>query len=245
MRPASPDVVQIEAERQLVCELSRPAPGAAPGEPPAGRVRCHGADGADLEEAIDWDDGPQQLSSEGSGWCVRTVWGHVRCSSGLAGPPPGRYAALDLGPNLACGITLPERRLACTDPALGSGPLSGDELDRLAVGAGYACALTLEGALRCFGKAPAGVPTEGSFLAVAAQGERLCALDAEGRAGCWGRYRNRALSPPTGAGFVALDLEDDRVCTLHTDGSVTCRTAREHERCAPGASGWTCAPVGS
>jgi alpha-tubulin suppressor-like RCC1 family protein len=83
---------------------------------------------------------------------------------------------------------------------------------RVSVGQGHVCAITIEGALYCWGRntegqlgvpepliqarAPLPVAAETRFSRVAAAMEHTCAVDVMGRLFCWGDNRGRLLGRP-------------------------------------------------
>ncbi|MCA9623390.1 MAG: hypothetical protein KC731_30425, partial [Myxococcales bacterium] len=122
---------------------------------------------------------------------------------------------------------------------------------RLDLGRGFSCAQVADGRMRCWGVLdlsppeplaapdakrlkrasevePGAVAKLGKAVAIAAAGDRTCALDGAGAVSCWGASFEASGAPSFAAvgvslrPAVSLGLGQDFGCTLGRDGAVQC-----------------------
>lgn len=144
--------------------------------------------------------GPCGIRPTGSIEC----WGFTR----HVGEPPhtiGPLSDADIGFRISCGIQTPSATIACWDPDTNH--------QLLAIEGSYTyisttryriCALTLDGALRC-------------WFWTAGPTARLC----EPGASCWNRQGEQSFDMPQGT-FTKIAAANDHACAIRTDGTVAC-----------------------
>ena len=100
---------------------------------------------------------------------------------------------------------------------------------RVAVGYDFACAIAVDGALRCWGKTPYGVPS-GTFTQVSVSSSvdgkvnhysHACAVRTDGTVACWGENEAGQSTPPAGA-FVEVAAGGHHSCAIRQSGGVVC-----------------------
>ena len=173
--------------------------------------------------------------------------------------PEGVFTSLSLGPGDACAIN-DEGAAVCWGTGYGyindtiDGILEhnpGTDLDRVELAQllpperddlveivvhpwrHYACALTIEGEIVCWGRPQAGqnAPAGGNFTQLISTGREVCALDSEGQTTCWGNLGIERFISDAGP-FVRIAASGNGLCGFTADGEVRCLTARS--RTAPG-----------
>src|SRR5206468_2443812 len=117
----------------------------------------------------------------------------------------------------------------------------GVDVAKMAIGGSHACALTVHGAVKCWGANANGqlgigstvaqtVPTDvvglgSGIMAIAAGDDHACALTNRGRVKCWGANDIGQLGDGTkNASLVPVDVQglSARVADIATSGSHTC-----------------------
>ena len=97
----------------------------------------------------------------------------------------------------------------------------------------YACALTSESEIVCWGRPPAGqaAPAGDNYIQLISTGREFCALDEEGLTTCWGNLNTEQFTSDAGP-FVRIAASGNGLCGVTAEGEVRCLTARS--RTAPG-----------
>lgn len=166
--------------------------------------------------------------------CALTEEGRVVCrgSSFPGEPDAGPFASISAGGHWignstpgVCALT-PAGEAVCASARVYLFP---GRYAALSVGDFRACALTLEGEIRCEG---ASHPPAGSYAAVDVGDGRYethyCALTLDGEAVCWGGFF-KALPPPDPAPgrYTAVSVGTDYACALTEAGEAVCWEAQE------------------
>lgn len=190
-----------------------------------GRTRCWGflADRMRLETA-EW---PQiradSLRVDRSLHCGLDVAGGVICWGG--GPTPNRvfgsgFTSFDVGIGGAiCGIDS-DGRLQCDggapEPLL---PPSDKMFTQISIGDTFACGVTIDRRLHCFGDgAPSETPEEADFTSVDVGASSACALRENGEVRCWGTGRIR----PVTVRLTHVSVGDSHACGVTIYGRPLC-----------------------
>ena len=165
--------------------------------------------------------------------------------------PQGAFTDVGLGPTDACAITV-ESTVVCwgagyanvratIDKILDRDPdsdlsLSGidqlmpperSDLVQVVVHPWrhYACVLTTEGEIICWGhlRSPGVAPTDTGFVELISTGRGFCALDSQGRTTCWGGMNFERFISDAGP-FARIAPSGNGLCGVTADGDVRCRT---------------------
>ena len=108
---------------------------------------------------------------------------------------------------------------------------------QISVGDGYACGLTAEASVECWGTTPwyQNRPPRGEFVQVAAGDRHGCALDTDGAVRCWGNNLYGQTSAPEGV-FTQIAAGNNYSCALSAEGTSTCwgTTSRPATPAGPG-----------
>lgn len=89
----------------------------------------------------------------------------------------------------------------------------------------YACGITVEGSLRCWGARFWGDDKPGSYLQVSCGMHHTCAITKQNTVRCWGNNEAGQLEAPPGE-FVQVSSGQDHSCALRADGSLACWGSR-------------------
>lgn len=186
-----------------------------------GPLICWGSNGSGILDApagsfVD-------VSVGGNDACAIEESGAVRCWGGYgpgSRPPRAGYEDIQLNPVSSGHCFLrPDGHRECTGagPSDWIDPASVDVFDMFHQNS---CAVSVEGALECWGNDLAGVldPPAGRFVDVAVGGDFACALSPSGTMRCWG---DAAPSPPSGV-FESIHRSWATVCGQRVDGRLTC-----------------------
>jgi len=176
------------------------------------------------------DDEYLQIDAAARRTCALRSDGRLVCwgYADPADPPPGPslevYASLSVGgKTCACGPNAPTK---CWTSESGLGL---PNLGRVISANSHACALDLQGQLRCeeyddpLGYRPA--PSNEEFLAVSVGAFHTCALRRDHTLACWGRLGGPnapAREWPAGT-FQSIDSASDMICGVQLDGKLVCR----------------------
>ena len=110
-------------------------------------------------------------------------------------------------------------------------PATSEKFQQIAAGGDFFCGLLDDGAVQCsYSPDGIGAVPEGNFTAIAAGSRHACALDADGKAVCWGRSTDAVATaddagrttPPPDASFVAIAAGGAHSCGLTVDASLLC-----------------------
>lgn len=118
----------------------------------------------------------------------------------------------------------------------------GTAFTQIAVGTGFACGLTPQGAIQCWGSDSNGQasPPGGKFVFIAAGDAHACAIRDDGTIACWGAGKTASdcanldcgqAAPPPGK-FKFVTCGHAHSCAIHTDGTVACWGAGTVDNCA-------------
>ena len=92
----------------------------------------------------------------------------------------------------------------------------------------YACALTTDGEVRCFGRCAGceaaldDVPTDSGYVDVAASASAACALDVDGYVSCWGEVSSPVMSNVPSDAAVEIAAGAGSFCGLTPVGGIAC-----------------------
>lgn len=247
-------VLAVEAAAFFTCALLR-----------GGHVRCWGlnnggqlGDGSNVDSAAPVDvvalgSGVVAISAGSGHTCALTAGGGVRCwganMSGMLGDGSNVASASPVGVS-----------------GLGSGAIA------VSAGASHTCALTLAGAVQCWGLNGYGQLGDGStvdssvpvdvvgldarVVALEAGLHHVCALTQCGRVACWGRNVSGQLGDGSetdspvpvdviglGSDVVALASHWGHTCALTRAGRVACWGSNRHGMLGDGATTDSLVPV--
>jgi hypothetical protein len=155
--------------------------------------------------------------------CALGLDGAVACW-GDKGGPPGAWEAIAATDDAGYGIRTDGTigcfwNEACDAP---EGPFTSISMGDSYGGKGTpACAVGADGAVVCWGDdyyGAATVPTDESFIAIAAGGYEVCRIRQDGSISCWG---GNLPAPPSGT-FTAVGVGDNFACALDTGGAISC-----------------------
>lgn len=216
-----------------------------------GLPQCWGTQQAEMlaaPEAIAFD----QLDSWDGGNCgIESGSGEVYCwgdtttrelrYSGSLTPLPSRpfpglpFAALTLASGGICGLTRDEGQLHCRGNDNYGERLSvlGAEFVSVSVSSSFTCGIRASGLTQCWGRISElrDIPGDAIFSQVASVGSRICGLDTERHAVCWGSWG--PYKPPSTV-FEAIDLGSFSACGLRAgDGLLECWGSEEAVAATP------------
>lgn len=182
----------------------------------------------------------------GSGWATVSVGRDRTCALDVEGAA-WCWGAEGAAPTGTGGATATCRSGPCVpSPARVRGGL---RFRAVAVGAGHACAVALDGGAWCWGDneqgqlgvgsprvagEPVSVPAQGPFVAIAAGSDHSCAIRVDGTAVCWGgnamgqlgRGTREASDRPAAvqgsARFRSISAGFERSCALTAEGVAWC-----------------------
>jgi hypothetical protein len=175
------------------------------------------------------------LSMDGSDGCAIDTAGDVRCW-GFRAPafePTHDYVSVDVGLRGACALTKSGEAFCPADEDEYTKehipPVVPGTWRSISMGTAFACGVTTDGAIRCFGDGNrngeragvAGIPA-GRFASVVAGYEHACALAADGTVACWGYDIAGETSPPAGLHATRLALGEKKSCALDAAGAIVC-----------------------
>ena len=205
---------------------------------PSGLVRCWSNSGAavdgdmevDFERFVRVFGGYGQmcgLREDGTAYC----WGN-RALFGQ-GPQGVVFTALAPTETHVCGIGRSQALICWGYPDfVGLDPPEGRYVE-VAAAAGTDCAVTEAGRIDCWGALDEwtmdDVPAGEGYHELVLGPFHGCALDAEGRAACWGGNQWGQSEPPSDERFTQLAAGYAFTCGLREDGEVECWGCREYE----------------
>ena len=154
--------------------------------------------------------------------CTVTDGGKGSCWGEPVPLPDGAISRIVLGREHGCAL-LQTGELSCWGEAqLGASRLSSDRFVDAAATLETICAVTHQGALKCFGK-DIGMPTGTHRLtAVSGGAHHFCGLTDSGQALCWGDDTDGQLAAPGDARFKALSAGHFHTCGITKTGEVLC-----------------------
>ena len=189
------------------------------------------------------------LTEEGKGVC----WGAINDRRNRV--PEGRYAAVSVGTGRACAIAESGHAVCWSSYAGNSRPPRSASYAAISVNRhSYACAVTSEGEVTCWGNGEPAPSIDGA-IAVAVGDWHACALTEEAEAVCWGeppagddleRYisavtyqyfsvrEDGQADPPPGR-YTAISAGAHRTCAVTVDGEVVCWGDTGYELLPPSA----------
>jgi alpha-tubulin suppressor-like RCC1 family protein len=159
-----------------------------------------------------------------------------------------KFASLSAGASHTCGLSLDGRILCWGDNSAGQLGVKTSRRLRFApslvtvvstaravsAGGAFSCALTDDGAVSCWGKAPTGAPrvTQLRLRTLSAGGASACGITDQGRLACWGGDAS-ALTAPKGIAFPAeLQSAADEYVQVASGAHHSCAvSAREKVVC--------------
>lgn len=215
-----------------------------------GRVECWGHR---ADALLDVPDGAfASVSAGASHSCGLREDGRVECWGsnryGESDPPDIAFAQVEAGAAISCGLTA-AGKVECwgfneSDSAERHGDVTilqppDETFASISLTKHYprswqfyACGLTHEGVIRCWGSPHAGLiePNEGRFLSVVAASRFGCGLKADGTVSCWGEADSGTSRTnvttireyqPQGT-FTEISAAGHHVCGLRTDLALVC-----------------------
>lgn len=128
---------------------------------------------------------------------------------------------LEASTSRICGVEKVTSLARCWQPV--SPPPRSGNYDSIALGDDFLCGLSKPpGNIICEGNIT-NVPSEDSFIAIAAGSRRACAITADNDVKCWGERSTTTTTSPPSEKFSALALGENRSCGVRSvNGTVTC-----------------------
>ena len=211
-----------------------------------GKVRCWGANswGQEIVPPGQY----RAVSAAEHYTCAVTLAGEMSCWGGINDrrAPVGWQPAWDRAPfqavsaagRTACAVTETDRVVCWTTPTGVVQPITNPTPGRyLSVdvsGSGYACGITTDHNLACWGDAYSHSARdvqqalgEGSYTAVSTGTWHACAVAVDGTIACWQQVERG--DPPTGR-FSAVSVGPDHACAVSTSNELHCWSNEELER---------------
>lgn len=165
--------------------------------------------------------GISQVAVGDYGACTLSDEGVVTCWGDAPAAPDGRFEAVAVGEEVACGITA--AGVTCwgaveDGPALPEGDFTDLDLGGYDDGG---CALGGDGAVTCWGQwtSPAG-----EYASISVSDAAACGVDASGALDCWDSQAS--VAPPQGSDFVGVAAGTVQLCALREDGTLACAPIR-------------------
>ncbi|MGN6606417.1 MAG: hypothetical protein ACTHMS_05320 [Jatrophihabitans sp.] len=209
--PVGVDYLQVAAGSATSCGLQ--------GD---GRISCWGA----AVGVPGQNFGHPGIAASGLSTCGVTTDSHVVCwgspFAGTAPTEPVRSVAAGLFD--ACAITIGGHLRCWGGTGAALQPPDDAVVTQAVVGDSFACALLVGGTVRCWGGTTGGAPgvvghePSGSFIALTATDDDVCALGADGQPVCFGAD---ALVPPA-APLLQLSIASGTVCGVTAARQATC-----------------------
>ncbi len=150
----------------------------------------------------------------------------------------GPLSQIVLGVAHICGLDA-DRRAVCDRYGLGEADGAPATFFALSSGKFYTCGLRdADGGISCWGEDTtfgelSGAPAEGAFSALSLGKRHACALDADGKAVCWGWDANGRATPPPDARFRAIAAGDTHSCGIAALGNLICWGKNQHGQSEP------------
>lgn len=169
-----------------------------------------------------------QVASAPDYACGITTQHDLNCAAGFDSGqaqgmvPSARFLSLssDGIDDQMCGISL-QQRIICWGPY--SWTLPSGKFQSVSVGSGFACAISIERTMRCFGNVPSGEPKTGDVASVSAGDGLACLVAERGQSMCWGANQFGQATVPTQK-YEAVSMADDgtTACAVQAGGMGSC-----------------------
>ena len=194
-----------------------------------GTVVCWGRDAAGWH-VYACDSGPcVMVSAAREHVCALAEDGAASCweylgPGGLLPPEGHRYAAVDVGHDYACGLTL-DRDLECWGQnAYRQGERRRGPFTALSLGHRHLCVVRADGGGLCQGLSDHDrQPSDAAFTQIVAGEWYSCGLHETGTVECWGGDGDAPAGP-----FAALSAGPQQVCGLRPAGEAVCWRMMRH-----------------
>jgi alpha-tubulin suppressor-like RCC1 family protein len=169
-----------------------------------------------------------QLDAAVDHTCARALDGSLSCWGadylGQLAPPEGVFTDLAVSQSRACALD-EAGTLVCWGLFSAGLPVPSGAFDAVSLGSFHGCALTApDHQIRCWGDGSAGQtasPQGAGFSQLVSGATHSCALDATGRAHCWGSDYFHQLELPDGE-YDALWAGASNTCAHALDGGLVC-----------------------
>ena len=177
-----------------------------------------------------------------NGLCALTTEGEIVCKywSGVAwNHPSGKapvgknYTSMSAGYSHVCGLNVNGGIICDTYYGDRSGRLGNPPINRysfVSVSHRFACALTEQGKLVCWGSESEMIdnaPSRGKYAMVSTTLDAACALSTAGKVVCWSRYADSwfETEAPTESNYTRVNVRGFPFCAITKQGGVDCWTA--------------------
>jgi hypothetical protein len=159
--------------------------------------------------------------SQGPFLCVLTTEGALRCLNGYP-QDEDTFAQLSGAASVICALR-DNGVVTCWDREGNALNYAGPYV-QVDVGEFYTCAITVDGALDCWGQYDGpGDGSTGPFTAVSVGSGVTCAIELSQEIYCWwDSSLIESVHPPVGNDYVAVSAGTNQACGLHEDGSIAC-----------------------
>jgi alpha-tubulin suppressor-like RCC1 family protein len=165
----------------------------------------------------------KSLSNSFDHTCAVADSGAVYCwGSDSQTPPPGRFEQVSVGANFGCGLE--GEAVVCWGPGAKAMQVPPSSYVAVAAASDWACGLTTDGAVSCWGSPPL-VPRapEGAGQTALAIGTSFgCTLDIIGTLKCWAKAEVNRPLPSSELHFRRISIGDDMLCGVTVDGEISC-----------------------
>jgi hypothetical protein len=158
-------------------------------------------------------------------------WGWAGANSLALSPPEGSFKSLDSSPDGTCAVDL-EGSIVCWGENIdwSKEPMKAAPtvpMKTVSMGIGYACGLTKDDQLECWGDASGNgrflAAPKGKFTSVSVGHIHACALSEDHRVTCWGNDVQGSVSATPAGTFANVDAGVFHTCGVRLDtGMVQC-----------------------
>jgi len=186
--------------------------------------------------AVCWVDAyDQSLGCTGSG--TSTYYGYTTL------PPSGGFKDVSVGRSGACAVDMLDR-VQCWDPESLTYPDPFDDIPsvktfHVAVGAGHAVSLHLDGGITPFGSYSVSAPA-GSYKKVSAGYREQCGVTQGDLLSCWadpnvdgGDYAYANTDTPSGGTWLDVGAGYGHACGIRSDGTLSCWGSNTYGQATP------------
>lgn len=168
--------------------------------------------------------------------CGLTEDGLIDCwgrNPGMTERPEGIYTVIVAGPSSTCALD--DCGVATCWGYLGEGeaaPPPSTPFVAISSGWRFACGLTAEGSVECWGDEQMEAPVGVAFVKIDAGENHVCGLTTESTITCWGEGASDPGDAPSGT-YTDIASGMNFACALDSDGAVTCWGANDYGQASP------------